>query len=70
MKRNKKLDKALILARCPKCRYKVVRSPLTAGDPLSNNDENDPEVWCSDMGHWAGKLSECLNYNDKKGQKR
>ena len=66
MKGNKKkLDKALILARCPKCMYKVIRPAFTAGDPMSNNDDNDPEVWCSDMGHWAGKLSECVKVEEQ-----
>lgn len=63
---KKKLsEKVLSRVRCPKCGSKVLVPSFTLADPMSGNDADIPEVWCSDMGHWAGKLSECLNYKKK-----
>ena len=46
--------------RCPKCGGQIflprkeVRE-LFGGD----NGPDDPQVWCCDMGHWIGFLSQC-----------
>ena len=43
--------------RCPECGRVVVKPRMTVSG--SDNSGPDPDVWCSDMGHWAGRLSEC-----------
>jgi len=44
-------------AKCPKCGSRVVWGPI-----IQQPDEwrGDPIVWCTDMGHWAGHLRECV----------
>jgi hypothetical protein len=41
-------------AKCPQCGRKVF-IPLKGW-----RDHYDIDVMCSDMGHWVGKLSECM----------
>ena len=41
-------------SRCPQCKSSVFISRAQ-----HQNNPNDPIVWCKDMGHWTGRLSEC-----------
>lgn len=42
--------------RCPECGQPVFVPALR----LPPVDPNDPEVWCREFGHWAGRLGECV----------
>ena len=44
-------------AKCPECGDRVFIPALR----FPPKDPEDPEVWCREFGHWAGKLSECAN---------
>jgi len=49
-------------ARCPKCGSEVFlpkNGLLQGNDEEKSFNEKNPIVWCVDMGHWAGNLSEC-----------
>jgi hypothetical protein len=47
-------------ARCPVCGDIVIKPRFAATDDgPTSNDRPDPQVWCSEFGHWAGLLSEC-----------
>jgi len=56
----KKLDERIKDARCPDCGRKVFV-------PSVSQPSDDPVVWCRDMGHWAGKLSECEMHETEPG---
>lgn len=45
--------------RCPKCREKVF-IVKKGWQEVYGAKEDDPIVFCTNMGHWAGYLSECL----------
>jgi len=48
-------------ARCPRCNEKVILPRKALRDVCGgDNSPEDPLVWCSDMGHWAGYLSDCI----------
>jgi len=42
-------------ARCPQCGDRVFVPSLR----MPPDNPEDPFVWCRDMGHWEGRLSEC-----------
>lgn len=46
---------AIEQARCPECGDQVFIPAMRT--PFDN--PTDPEVWCREFGHWAGKLSDC-----------
>lgn len=48
---------AIDRARCPQCGDMVFVPSVR----LPPDDLTDPVVWCRDMGHWQGRLSECDN---------
>jgi len=47
-------------ARCPKCGDEVFF-------PSMGEKEADPIMWCKDMGHWVGRLSECKRETPTQG---
>ena len=57
---KEKIKKTLKNARCPVCGDKVF-IPKEGFRKIydENNDLNDPIVFCRDMAHWIGRLSEC-----------
>lgn len=52
---------AIDRARCPQCGDMVFVPSVR----LPPDDLTDPVVWCRDMGHWQGRLSECDNSADQ-----
>jgi hypothetical protein len=45
-------------SRCPSCGDKVF-IPKEGFQKDNGGTEEDPIVFCHEMGHWVGKLSEC-----------
>ena len=44
-------------ARCPVCGSGVFHPSLA--DRFGGDNGDDIQVWCRDMGHWIGFLSDC-----------
>ena len=44
-------------ARCPVCGSGVFRPSLA--DRFGGDNGDDIQVWCRDMAHWIGFLSDC-----------
>lgn len=54
------LDKA----QCPQCGERVIIPKALLG-----TNPDDTGVWCSEMGHWAGRLREAMTAFNKSGSK-
>ena len=47
-------------AKCPSCGFKVILPRKALREDFGGDKSKyNPQVWCSDMGHWIGFLKNC-----------